>query len=490
MKKNYIFKFACVFCVVVLLAVNFQTTVFAGFDYEIVEVEGEQCSLFPGPEEFSDLIQNSHADETDGTDENNENNENNENTDEEETLEELLNVDYSAYSTLSDHEKQYYDKIVSTPIGETVFIIDYTPYLTKEEFEAINFRAIMYAVALDHPEMFWYHGYSYRYKYVKDTREVIYVEYTMNGPVVSGTSDPVYSPSEYSTINDEMWVEFHRVAEELNLANRTRYSFAKTLHDYLCNSVSYVDDERSCFDPYGALVNKQAVCQGYAETFKMFCDYYDIPCVNLTGTAGGAHMWNAMQMEDGLWYILDITWDDGGSTWVYTDFFLCGLDTVDVNFDKKPFRKSHVSDGSPYLPQLNYASEAYGLIDDKSFNSTYNSYAYEEEQYLVLSPFTAPDHEICYNGVLIKDVPLRTGEQFTTYDDKTWTLVIAGDMNCDGLVTAEDYQAAANYAIGEDNTVQSVESTAADVSRDGVIDVLDLMLIQLMYTGYRDDFEV
>ena len=63
-------------------------------------------------------------------------------------------------------------------------------------------------------------------------------------------------------------------------------------------------------------------------------------------------------------------------------------------------------------------------------------------------------------------------------------------MNCDGLTTVEDYQAAANYAIGEDNTVQSVESTAADVSRDGVIDVLDLMLIQLMYTGYRDDFEV
>ena len=73
MKKNCIFKFFCILCVLTLSIVNFSVTAFAEYDYEIVEVEGEQCSLFPGPEVFSDLIQNSHADETDGTDENNEN---------------------------------------------------------------------------------------------------------------------------------------------------------------------------------------------------------------------------------------------------------------------------------------------------------------------------------------------------------------------------------------------------------------------------------
>jgi hypothetical protein len=487
MKKGCILKILCVFCILTLLSVDFSLVAFAEDGTEIVEVAGEQCATYPGPEVFSDVMLDALTDETDESNENNENNENNEDDDD------PLNVDYSAYSILSDHEKQYYDKIVSTPIGETVFRIDYTPYLTKEEFEAIDFRAIMYAVSLDHPEMFWFHGYSHRYKYIKSTGEVVYVEYTLVGPVVSGTSDPVYSPSEYSTLNDELWVEFHRVAEELNLANRTRYSFAKTLHDYLSNSVTYVIDERSCFDPYGTLVNKQAVCQGYAETFKMFCDYYDIPCVNITGTAGGgAHMWNAMQMEDGAWYILDITWDDPDSDKydIFTDYFLCGLDTVDVNFNKKPFRKSHVSDGSPYLPQLNYASEAHGLIDDKSFNSTYNSYAYEEEQYLALSPFTAPNHEICYNGVIVKDVVFRTGEQFTTYDDKTWTVVIIGDTDGDGLTTVEDYSDSVNRALRDDRIVSTAQDAAADVSRDGVIDALDLFQIQLMHTGCKDDITV
>lgn len=479
MTKNKMFKFTCTIFAVLFMVINFTVVAFANDGTEIVEVAGEQIMTNGGQEVFFASAHN-YLSAFDGEVE-------------EETLEELLNVDYSAYSTLSDHEKEYYDKIVSTPIGETVFIVDYSPYLTKEEFGAINFRAIMYAVSLDHPEMFWYHGYSYRYKYIKSTREVVYVEYTLVGPVVSGTSDPVYSPSEYSTINDEMWVEFHRVAEELNLANRTRYSFAKTLHDYLCDTVSYVIDDRSCFDPYGTLVNKQAVCQGYAETFKMFCDYYDIPCVSLTGTAaGGAHMWNAMQMEDGEWYILDITWDDPESVnyEAFTDYFLCGLNTVDKHFYRKAFCKTHVSDGSPYLPQLNYASEAYGLIDDKSFNSTYNSYAYEEEQYLVLSQFTAPDHEICYNGVLIEDVVFRTGEQFTTYDDKTWTIIIAGDVDGDGIVTNSDQELAIDKALSESSLVETLQDCAADVCRDGVIDVLDIMVIQLMHTGNADDYEV
>ena len=58
MKKNCIFKFFCILCVLTLSIVNFSVTAFAEYDYEIVEVEGEQCSLFPGPEVFSDLIQN------------------------------------------------------------------------------------------------------------------------------------------------------------------------------------------------------------------------------------------------------------------------------------------------------------------------------------------------------------------------------------------------------------------------------------------------
>ncbi len=54
------------------------------------------------------------------------------------------------------------------------------------------------------------------------------------------------------------------------------------------------------------------VCESYALAFKVLCDRVDIPCVVVTGAN---HAWNFVQMEDGKWYAVDVTWDDpsGGS---------------------------------------------------------------------------------------------------------------------------------------------------------------------------------
>jgi hypothetical protein len=108
----------------------------------------------------------------------------------------------------------------------------------------------------------------------------------------------------------------------------------------------------------------------------------------------------------------------------------------------------------------------------------------------VLSQFTAPDHEICYNGVLVKDVLFKTGEQFTTYDDKTWTVIIAGDIDSDGLVTNLDQELATAKALSDNKIVETLQDYANDVNGDGVIDVMDIMAIQLMHTGNANDFEL
>ena len=255
-------------------------------------------------------------------------------------------------------------------------------------------------------------------------------------------------------------------------------------------SADYVANEKSCFDPYGTLVEKETVCQGYSETFKMFCDYYGVPAVCITGDTGGPHMWNAVLMEDGLWYVLDITWDDGGDelSEVYRNYFLISIYTTP--FGSTRFDKSHIADVPSYKPELNYATKAYVLVNDEKFNATYNSCVYDEEQYLVLSQFTAPDHEICYNGVLVKDVLFKTGEQFTTYDDKTWTVIIAGDIDSDGMVTVLDQELATTKAISDNTTVETLQDYANDVNGDGVIDVMDIMVIQLMHTGNANDFDL
>ncbi len=83
--------------------------------------------------------------------------------------------------------------------------------------------------------------------------------------------------------------------------------------------------------PYGALVRGQSVCEGYARALKAVLDKMDIENVLVQGTFAdgsfsGLHMWNYVRMDNGRWYLLDATMEDGlrSSTDVpdSDDFFL------------------------------------------------------------------------------------------------------------------------------------------------------------------------
>ena len=86
------------------------------------------------------------------------------------------------------------------------------------------------------------------------------------------------------------------------------------VHDWIIDHAAY--DESHTFPnrshPYGLLVEGQAICMGYANTFQLFMDLLDIPCVTVIGASGGSredHAWNLVQL-DGDWYAVDTTWDD------------------------------------------------------------------------------------------------------------------------------------------------------------------------------------
>lgn len=89
---------------------------------------------------------------------------------------------------------------------------------------------------------------------------------------------------------------------------------------------------RESFTPYGGLVNRTAVCLGYATTFQLLMDLAGVECITVVGAAGAAdnsmedHGWNMVRLN-GNWYCVDVTWDanyrEYGSTsgrereWVY-----------------------------------------------------------------------------------------------------------------------------------------------------------------------------
>lgn len=89
------------------------------------------------------------------------------------------------------------------------------------------------------------------------------------------------------------------------------------VHDWIIDNLEYESniENSNVYNLYGALIEKKAVCEGYAEAFKYILDEMRIPCILVSGTATNSegtterHEWNYVQI-DNKWYAVDSTWDD------------------------------------------------------------------------------------------------------------------------------------------------------------------------------------
>ena len=104
------------------------------------------------------------------------------------------------------------------------------------------------------------------------------------------------------------------------------------------------------------------VCEGYAKAFQLICDEIDIPCILVSGLGGGGeHMWNYVQMEDGKWYAMDVTWNDSTG---YDTFLLAGKDVMDEKHttDSRFMQTEHMTFSYPVLQDIAYSVPASGLL--------------------------------------------------------------------------------------------------------------------------------
>ena len=91
----------------------------------------------------------------------------------------------------------------------------------------------------------------------------------------------------------------------------------KALHDWIIDNLEYDSNMQNInrYNIYGALIDREVVCEGYAKLFKYILDNVGIECVLASGTAVNSegiserHMWNYVKLE-GVWYAVDCTWDD------------------------------------------------------------------------------------------------------------------------------------------------------------------------------------
>lgn len=132
-----------------------------------------------------------------------------------------------------------------------------------------------------------------------------------------------FSPEDDYTIEDNLVdLRADEIIEEIIIESMTEAEKVKAIHDYLANHILYdhteEDDESSLIHTaYGALIQGDAVCDGYAEAFKYLLDKLEIENVlifgegNEEGTFIGEinHAWNLV-MVDGQYKHFDVTWND------------------------------------------------------------------------------------------------------------------------------------------------------------------------------------
>lgn len=125
----------------------------------------------------------------------------------------------------------------------------------------------------------------------------------------------------------------------------------KIIHDYIINHTKY-DIDRSdnkgttyhSDTAYGALIEHYAICGGYADSMKLFLDYFGIPNYKISSEN---HIWNLVYLND-EWHHLDLTWDDpvtsNGTDILEYDYFLISTDEL-----KEMKTDQHVFDEKIYV---------------------------------------------------------------------------------------------------------------------------------------------
>lgn len=117
-----------------------------------------------------------------------------------------------------------------------------------------------------------------------------------------------YTEEEIQKLNSEV----DRVYNQLFNSNNTiKYNILQ-LHNYIITKSVYDSDKISGTSNHnsdkatGALFEGFAICSGYTDAMQLFLEKMGL---NNYRVASEKHTWNAVEI-DGVWYHLDLTWDD------------------------------------------------------------------------------------------------------------------------------------------------------------------------------------
>ena len=420
---------------------------------------------------------------------------------------------YLFYNQLNDNQKQIYSDFILAGVSET-FEIDCqysaegsTVTVANENLKAIMAKEIAEALTAaveDNPYYYWVSGFGYSYSY-SSSRLSNGFKATTAGITIEINLD-LNSYTDFADVETKL-VQLAEAVQAAPINGITRYEKVKSIHDYICSINEYPDQQGTFSDgtpwygpmahqPTGVFLKGLAVCEGYAEAFKLLCDREGIPCITVLGYAGGPHKWNYVKMEDGNWYLVDATWNDQSSL-VFNDYLLCGTSTMTPHFENStPDSEVHIPDGAMYngvtpLQYPTHATDSYGMM---MLNNNVGDVTVEDSMNVIFVGKDITDLEnsfILPNGFsgTVTSFTDVTGGKLTvtktsTGVSKTYMFAKRGDIDGSNTTNTTDYNKVVTASTaGSCPTKNTAEFYAGDINHDGAIDGFDAIALDL----YLDD---
>jgi transglutaminase-like putative cysteine protease len=185
-----------------------------------------------------------------------------------------------------------------------------------QEELGIYYQSAIEAYTYDNPDVF-YLSPNKMYLNIETTtkgKKVTYYVYINQGEESNYLIDEFSSKEQV----DEALSRLETIKNNVIQNKRSNtYENIKMVHDLLVNNVEYDTSisQPNIYNIYGALINRKAVCEGYARAFKYLMDGLGIPSTIVIGTGTNSegitenHAWNYVQLDEN-WYAIDTTWDD------------------------------------------------------------------------------------------------------------------------------------------------------------------------------------
>lgn len=205
--------------------------------------------------------------------------------------------------------------------------------------------------------------------------------------------------------------------------------------------------QEDCDNPYGVLKYHNAVCVGYATTFRLFMQMMDIECM-VVHNSERYHSWNLVKLDD-EWYHTDIYSDSDTSN--YANF--------NVN---DAVRSQEQSWNTSFFPAANGIKYNYGYQNRRTFEDVYDipeliSELYEGEN--STSCFLEAKNGFSAENQAIASMIMDTISERISYNNEdfyemlTYTWIPKGedDFYLDIIVTKSDSDGAFDYELSDDD---------------------------------------